>query len=201
MPKPTFWKLTAEKQERIKAAICQEFLRVPFEEASIKRIVEDAKIPRGSFYQYFEDKADAFEYLLNEEAEHSGETFQVSAANDLDIFNLMESIFLRELDHVQKNENLTKANLLSQIAKSPVAMDIFTNTMIDALEDEEWFVSEFMEICSSRDYLEPIIEMAISALKEAILSLLNAQQNTDEIHKKLRVKLSIIRLGIQKLPS
>ncbi|MFK4998922.1 TetR/AcrR family transcriptional regulator [Bacillus sp. N9] len=29
-------------------------------------IVKEAGIPRGSFYQYFEDKEDAFFYLLNE---------------------------------------------------------------------------------------------------------------------------------------
>ena len=49
--------LTAKKNKIIKAAK-KEFERVPFEQTSIKNIVEDAEIARGSFYQYFESKED-----------------------------------------------------------------------------------------------------------------------------------------------
>jgi len=44
----------------------REFSRVPLYNASIANIIKEASIPRGSFYQYFEDKEDAFFYLLNE---------------------------------------------------------------------------------------------------------------------------------------
>lgn len=44
----------------------KEFSRVPLHEASISNIVKNAKIPRGSFYQYFENKEDAFFFLLKE---------------------------------------------------------------------------------------------------------------------------------------
>ena len=50
-------------KEILKAAN-KEFARVPLEQASIKNIVEDAEIARGSFYQYFENKQDLFEYIM-----------------------------------------------------------------------------------------------------------------------------------------
>lgn len=58
MPKETFLKLPQEKKEKIIKAAKNEFKRAPLEQASIKNIVEDAGIARGSFYQYFESKED-----------------------------------------------------------------------------------------------------------------------------------------------
>ena len=58
MPKETFVKLPEEKKDKIIKAAKNEFARVPFEQTSIKNIVEDADIARGSFYQYFESKED-----------------------------------------------------------------------------------------------------------------------------------------------
>lgn len=62
MPKETFFHLTDEKKSRIMSAAKKEFSRVPLSEASIARIIKDAEIPRGSFYQYFEDKEDLYFY-------------------------------------------------------------------------------------------------------------------------------------------
>ena len=58
MPKETFLKLPEEKKNKIIKAAKKEFERAPFEQTSIKNIVEDADIARGSFYQYFESKED-----------------------------------------------------------------------------------------------------------------------------------------------
>ena len=66
MPKQTFYKLPQEKQERILAAAKREFTQVRYSDASINQIVREAGIPRGSFYQYFEDKKDIFIYFLQD---------------------------------------------------------------------------------------------------------------------------------------
>ena len=64
MPTERFLNLPEEKQKRIIQASLTEFSRVPFEEVSINRIIQDAGIARGSFYQYFEDKQDLRMYLF-----------------------------------------------------------------------------------------------------------------------------------------
>lgn len=66
MPKQTFYKLPLEKQERILAAAKREFTHARYEDASINQIIREASIPRGSFYQYFEDKQDIFLYFLKD---------------------------------------------------------------------------------------------------------------------------------------
>ena len=69
MPKETFLKLPEEKKHKIIKAAKKEFARVPFEQTSIKNIVEEADIARGSFYQYFESKEDLLIYILKENSE------------------------------------------------------------------------------------------------------------------------------------
>ena len=65
MPTSTFFNLPEDKKNKILKAANKEFARVPIEQASIKNIVEDAEIARGSFYQYFEDKEDLFQYIMS----------------------------------------------------------------------------------------------------------------------------------------
>lgn len=75
MPKPTFFHLPKEKQETLIRAAKKEFSRVPLHEASIANIIKEAEIPRGSFYQYFEEKEDLYYYLLNQISEKNNERF------------------------------------------------------------------------------------------------------------------------------
>ena len=64
MPKDTFFRLKEEKRNKIENALIDEFSSGSFEEASISNIIAKAGIPRGSFYQYFEDKDDAVKYIM-----------------------------------------------------------------------------------------------------------------------------------------
>ena len=56
----TFERLPEEKKNRILQASRAEFIRYPYGKTSINRILAEAEIPKGSFYQYFDDKADLF---------------------------------------------------------------------------------------------------------------------------------------------
>ena len=66
MPSERFLHLPEEKKMRIIKASLKEFSRVPYDEISINRIIQDAGIPRGSFYQYFNDKQDLQLFLLED---------------------------------------------------------------------------------------------------------------------------------------
>ena len=70
MPTNTFFRLPGEKRQRLMEAAWEEFSRRSFAEVSINRIVLAARIPRGSFYQYFEDKEDLFHHLVGEARDH-----------------------------------------------------------------------------------------------------------------------------------
>ncbi|MCM3239706.1 TetR family transcriptional regulator [Heyndrickxia oleronia] len=94
MPKLTFFNLPEMKKQTLIHAAKQEFSRVPLFDASIANIVKAAGIPRGSFYQYFEDKEDAFFYLLNEHSKSKKQQFIFFLNKyDGDIFNTMAEFY------------------------------------------------------------------------------------------------------------
>lgn len=66
MPKETFFNLNSEKRNAIIETLHEEFTSKPFQQATVKSIVEKLQIPRGSFYQYFESLQDSYFYLLSE---------------------------------------------------------------------------------------------------------------------------------------
>lgn len=76
MPKQTFLNLPEEKRNFIINAAADEFAEYGFEAASINRIVANSKISKGSFYQYFEDKADVFRGLIDAVAQEKAIFFK-----------------------------------------------------------------------------------------------------------------------------
>ena len=64
MPSNTFLTLPEDKQTRLMDAASREFSAKPYNEASINKIIQEAGIPRGSFYMYFQDKEELFRYLV-----------------------------------------------------------------------------------------------------------------------------------------
>lgn len=84
MPKETFFNLKDEKKEKINKVLKEEFSTKTFKEVNVKTIVEKIGIPRGSFYQYFENLEDSYFYILENETK--------------DIHSLF-------LDNLKKNEN------------------------------------------------------------------------------------------------
>lgn len=62
----TFYKLPEEKRRRITDSAMDEFTSRPYEKTSINRIIEAARIPKGSFYQYFDSKDDLYAYCVKE---------------------------------------------------------------------------------------------------------------------------------------
>lgn len=63
MPKETFLNLKEDKKRRILDAALREIAENGYDKASVTRIVKDAGIATGSFYQYFEDMDDLFVYV------------------------------------------------------------------------------------------------------------------------------------------
>ena len=113
MPKETFLKLSKEKQQKVINAAKKEFARVPIENVSIKNIVEEADIARGSFYQYFESKEDLLIYILKENSEKLNQKLKdkVKETNG-DIFKLY--IFLYD-SMIEEFTNNPDQELFKQI--------------------------------------------------------------------------------------
>ena len=122
MPKQTFFNLKEEKKEKIEKALIKEFSNNTFEKASISNIIAEANIPRGSFYQYFEDKEDAIYYIINKYLEkEKNRIYQYLLKNKGDIFETAINIYEDTAKITEKNENeeLFK-NILQELKKNNI---------------------------------------------------------------------------------
>lgn len=65
MPKETFYNLEINKKHKIVQAAIQEFTDHELHKSRVSSIIQMADIPRGSFYQYFEDIDDLYYYVID----------------------------------------------------------------------------------------------------------------------------------------
>ncbi|MFA7075075.1 MAG: TetR/AcrR family transcriptional regulator [Candidatus Izemoplasmatales bacterium] len=104
MPSMTFLNLSKEKQNSIIKESLIEFADKPFSEVSINKIVKNAKISRGSFYTYFEDKYDLLTYLLELFRERmNNEIVKISKDVNGDLKKIIISIHKNIFDLYQEN--------------------------------------------------------------------------------------------------
>lgn len=65
MPKETFYNLETNKRHKIVQAAIQEFTEHELHKSRVSNIIKMANIPRGSFYQYFEDIDDLYYHVID----------------------------------------------------------------------------------------------------------------------------------------
>lgn len=96
MPKDTFLNLPDDKRQAVIEAAVDEFAANSYEEASVNRIVANAGIAKGSFYQYFEDKKDLYFYVMSLIAEEKISFLSPVISNpaEHDIFTVIRELFL-----------------------------------------------------------------------------------------------------------
>jgi AcrR family transcriptional regulator len=176
MPKQTFLHLSKDKQDMLIQAAKQEFSRAPLHEASIANIIKSAGIPRGSFYQYFEDKDDLFYYLLTQLAEKNNRRF-ISVLNEKngDLFETFIATFQFMID-VHRNEE---------------HKSFFKNVYLNMNYKHE-------KTLASNVYEENQKNQFLSTLKLINTSNLNIQDE-HELHHVLRILMGVTFQNIVQL--
>lgn len=94
MPSARFYNLPKQKRDRIVDAAYEELSKVSYDKLSINKIVKTAEIPRGSFYEYFDDKDDLLIFLMRNFSDFIGEAITTSFERlDGDVFSVILAIY------------------------------------------------------------------------------------------------------------
>src|SRR5690625_3028566 len=170
LPKPTFFNLTQDKKDNLLHAVEKEFSRVPLYEASIANIVKTARIPRGSFYQYFKDKEDAYFYLLNEQVEEKKAKFIQSLKEyDGDLFEAVTQIFKLSIKENPNDQGIqilknTFLDMTHEIEETFKQMINVNRTVEQLAEIKQLIDTDVLNIHNREElfHLMQIISMVIS---------------------------------------
>lgn len=131
MPTQTFNNLSEEKRERIVTAAVKEFSTRRFSEAKLSNIIKEAKIPRGSFYQYFEDKMDLYKHVFDIIGKRKLEymTEELMNPHNLAFFDLFRELYGVGLAFAVENPDYVKISSLLFAQKDFVYKEIFGNNI------------------------------------------------------------------------
>ena len=202
MPSSTFFRLPEEKRQRLMDAAHQEFQRVRFNDVSINRIIQQARIPRGSFYQYFTDKDDLFRYLMCDMRSYFFQTLlQMLREAQGDLFSVPEKAFDRFIDPGGDTDPIL-AHFIGIIQVNP-GLDarwlLGEEELLPDLLLQEIDLSQFRR--TDRTFVEHVFCMIVMVLAHCIMISLNHPELRQQHREKLIAQLEIIRFGSLTTPS
>lgn len=202
MPTERFYNLPKGKKEIIKQAAMAEFVRVPFEKASINKIIKEAGISRGSFYTYFEDKHDILAYIFEDAAEKFQCAWERSAKkNHGDLWKTMESL----LDANVFDSQETILQLVKNIVDSVQMYGVTNHLSRDMSPGQSTMLMVMYESIDKSDFRDQSIEtfgMLISMIFFEMARGLEwfyvNPEDKEKIKEVFREKLDILQYGIRK---
>lgn len=199
MPTSTFFRLPEEKRARLIEASWEEVSRARFSEMSINRIITAARIPRGSFYQYFEDKEDLIRYLLEDMREYFISLLRnilIEADGDVFAFPLLAyDRFMRAeggtdpmlkliVDILQRNKGMDVQSLIG--GPGPCSF----------LPDALWDVMDATKLRrGDREYADHVFHLTCAVLAFAVAEALWDPARLSGIRETLQARIDLLRYG------
>jgi len=204
MPTQTFFNLPEEKRNAIIAAARREFSLHVFEEASINQIIKDADISRGSFYMYFEDKADLFMFLFESLKKQVMQLvikhMYTSKGNIRELTISLHEEFFR-LHEEKENQDLIKNTVLffQNTAQRESPEFAHKDKMRDGLQKLYPFLQTSGFKDQTKEFVESVVQLHIQILRISLVNAFIQKQDFATSKRQLLSALDILENGyVQK---
>lgn len=200
MPKQTFFNLKEDKKEKIEKALIKEFSRNSFEKASISNIILEANIPRGSFYQYFEDKEDAIYYIIDKYLEkEKNKIYQYLLKNKGDIFETAVNIYedMAKITERDENERLLK-NILQEVKKNNINIFGECKEMLRSKRTIEKMINKEELKIENDDDLQYFLKILNAIVRAISMEVVLKKITFEEGKQRLIREIEILKKGMKK---
>lgn len=203
MPTKTFENLPEHKKEIIIDAALKEFKRTLLKDASINKIIKDANISRGSFYNYFNDINDLYMYSLSNHKKRLFDMFnETLIESNGDLFICTNNITNKIIDFciLEKNKTLFKNFFLNINYHVSIRKEINK----DELENKYKLLETISKInmknikIDSEEELFYIIDMLIGFIIHGLIEIFLDEKNEEIIKEKIKKQVEILKKGIYK---
>lgn len=208
MPTATFFRLPEEKRMRLVEASWAEISQVRFSDVSINRIIAAARIPRGSFYQYFEDKDDLVRYLLEDLRQYFITLLRdILVEAEGDLFDLPLMAYDRFIHRQGEPDPMLALFIKLLTLNKGLDLQSFMGAPQGLPEEQQCFLSDpLWEVVDpsrlrrgDREYAEHVFHMACAVLAYAIVETLQCPARTSpdpaRVRERIKQRIDLLRYG------
>jgi AcrR family transcriptional regulator len=197
MPRETFFNLDIEKREKILSAATKEFTDNQLHKSRVSNIIKKAGIPRGSFYQYFEDLDDLYYYVIDDAFDKIFYEGYKNTELTNDIFKYTELTFEVDITtYMNDNRHKFIMNVLKSIGSNVEYLEQHhkkrRNYIIDVLKQMDLSNIKITET----EELIKLYELLQNLKRIVIQKSLMRQLSKEEAQKLLKWHLEIIKNGV-----
>ena len=198
MAKQTFLNLPEEKRNAIIKSLKKEFSRVALKDALVSNIVKEAKIPRGSFYQYFEDIDDAYYYLIEEYSKNIKKYLIEDLINNKgDIILSYRHLYIYILDMIENKNNKDYFEKIF-LNMSYEIQSMFTPNFNDGLNTIINHVDASKLNISSKFGIGYILDIVESTMMNSIIKSYKRNLSREKNIEIFEKELALICVGVLK---
>ncbi len=203
MPKDTYNRLDKQKQDRILEAALNEFSKRSFNESKLSHIIKEANIPRGSFYQYFENKLDLFKFVFNKlgERKMGYMSHLIPNPDEIPFLDLFKELYSIGIQYAIDNPRGVKMVMYLYSSRDLV----FEEILGEGLEQAKQFYIGYIESDKKLGRINPGIDTEIFA--EMMMNIINnisfeefrignENINYENMLEKFNKKIFILEKGI-----
>ncbi|HCX64028.1 MAG TPA: TetR/AcrR family transcriptional regulator [Eubacteriaceae bacterium] len=205
MPKETFTNLNKQKKEKILQVAIDEFAEHSFQLASINRIVEKAGIAKGSFYQYFEDKKDLYQLVLDRIVEEKLQYITPAMRNPegLDFYMLLKEVYLSAILFAAEHPKYAKIGYYMIFDdKSDVYKELLKDNMDKSLQMYEMMIENSKKQGGVREDMDTKLcayfayQMGVNLAKDFYLFL--EEQSRGHLEQLVDNMIDLMKNGMGK---
>jgi len=203
MPKQTFFNLEMKKRNTIIESAINEFSEKNYEQVHLSIIIKNAHIPRGSFYQYFEDKKDLYMYILDIIKEKKM-TYLSDGFNRSDIDFLDQIELLYELGIIFAIDYPKYVKVFDKLLnnKNDIYHQLIAQNLEMAVEYYQAIIIKNIELGKVRADIDPkTLAQIVSELTSNVtiqdLDLNNPKESYQKMKARIKHIINILRKGIQ----
>ena len=197
MPTPTFFRLPEEKRKRLIEASWAELTRARFTDVSISRIITAAHIPRGSFYQYFEDKEELIRYLLEDMREYFINLLRdILIEAEGDLFQLPLRAYDRFIGRQGRADPMLSQFITILQLNEGMDMQSLMGGPMQFLPDPLWEAVEPSRLREpDREYADQVFHLACAVLAFAIVETLQDPACVPQVRERIKLRTDLLRYG------
>ncbi len=209
MPKDTFYNLMDDKREMIEQIAMDEFANNGFLGASINRIIENAGIAKGSFYQYFDNKEDLYlhtsDLIVKLKMGYINKEMATYAQGDF--FSILKAMYVAGLRFAKEHPRALKiGNDMLKHKDSPIYERIMAQNKGKSADIFEQFITEGVRSGTIREGLDmAFISHIMTALNIATIeyyATMSSKENegewTEDVLAYSDMCIDFIQKGIGK---